>query len=209
MSNQNHNIPTVTSGEISPWRQFADETLQPFMAGDLLKFVKGDWILGEEKNEIPPTTPFLTNMNEVWIGWVRWWDGVPTEHDVGRIVDQFKVPPRSELGDFDKTLWEKPDKDPWAKVTYLVLCNLENNNELMTCAATSDGGRKAIAKLCDRYDRLRSRHPGKMPVILLGRSGYDHPNRNLRWVDTPTLKIVEWRTWDVEAPADASDDIPF
>ena len=156
-------------GETSPWREAANEEVGANF-GTLLKFVKGDWLVGEEQNKIGPTTTLVVNMDEYWRGWIKWEDSQPVNHVIGRVVDRFRVPGRDELGDLDQSQWENDGsglkRDPWQRVTYLVMRNAEND-EIITFSATSDGGRKAAGKLADRYDRLRHKYKAKMPVVAL------------------------------------------
>ena len=185
-------IPIVND-EISPWRQVANEDAGTFLAGDLLKFVKGDWLLGDGKTVMGSTTLFVVNMHEVWRGWVRWWDHQPTDHAIGRVVDRFVIPPRSTL-----TQWQD-GKDPWQPTRYVVMQNADSG-ALCTFATSSDGGIKAVGKLCDRFDSLRHKYPGLMPVVLLEGNGYQHKDKSVGWVDTPILRIIDWRAWDESAP---------
>jgi hypothetical protein len=154
-------------GEISPWREAANEE-QGASFGTLLKFVKGDWLIGEEQEPVAPTATFIVNMEEYWRGWIKWLDKEPVDHRIGRVVDRHRVHLREELGDLDQSRWETDangvPRDPWQRVSYLVMRNT-SNDDIVTFTSTSDGGRKAVAKLADRYDRLRRKHLGKMPVV--------------------------------------------
>ena len=49
-------------------------------------------------------------MEEIWTGWVRWFDGKIVDRRLWRLID---FPPRilrEELGDTDKSLWETDGK---------------------------------------------------------------------------------------------------
>jgi hypothetical protein len=197
---QNNQMTTAGNLGMSPWRQFANEETRGFFAGDLLKFIKGDWYLGEDKTPIGPTETFTANMNEIWRGWVRWWDGAVTDTVVGRIVDGFALPPRETLGDQDEMKWEvEPSgakRDPWARTVYLVL-RRNATEELVTFTSSSDGGRQAVGRLSDRFDRQLKKSQGKMPMVLLESETYDHKTYGL--IKKPTFRIVDWTYWDTEA----------
>lgn len=106
---------------------------------------------------------------------LRWWGGEVTETIIGRAADRYVPPLRDQLGDTDKSQWETEPtgarRDPWARTFYLVLKNA-SNNELVTFASSSNGGRKAVAKLADKYDRERTNHGARMPVVLLASDSY-------------------------------------
>ncbi|OLB69675.1 MAG: hypothetical protein AUI16_27815 [Alphaproteobacteria bacterium 13_2_20CM_2_64_7] len=158
-----------------------------------LKFTKGDWTLGEEAKRVPEGATFVANLEEYYRGWVRWSDGKPTDHLIGRVIDRHRVPAREELGDLDESKWEtEPNgarRDPWARTSYLALRDL-SNDEIVCFTSSSDGGRRAVAKLADRYDKLRHRHKAKMPVVTLQSESYQH---NLYGkIFKPVFHIVDW-----------------
>ena len=117
-------------------------------------------------------------------------------------LDRHRVHMREELGDLDQACWEVDDNsrltDPWQRVVYLVMRDM-SNDEVVTFTSTSDGGRKAVAKLADRFDRLRHKHPAKMPVVNL-REGY--PHKKYGRILKPKFLLVGWDFWDTEAAND-------
>jgi hypothetical protein len=215
------NRSVASAGDVSPWREAVNDEVGANF-GTFLKFAKGDWLLGEEGKKVPAEATFVANMEEYYRGWVRWWDGKPTEHLIGRVVDRHRVPPREELGDLDEVKWEtEPNgqrRDPWARTSYLALRDVVSD-EIVCFTSSSDGGRKAVAKLADRYDRLRHRFKAKMPVVSLTSESYQHNTYGK--ILKPTFRIVDWAYWDDEAAADPdaalqlqhaaerSDEIPF
>jgi hypothetical protein len=109
---------TAPATQVSPWREAVnDEAGANF--GIFLKFAKGEWLLGEEGSPVPPEARFVANMDEIYRGWVRWWDGKPTDHLIGRVIDRHHVQKREELGNLDQSQWEtEPNgarRDPWAR----------------------------------------------------------------------------------------------
>jgi hypothetical protein len=206
---------------VSPWRAAVNDEVGASF-GTFLKFAKGDWLLGEEGKEVPAQARFVANLDEYYRGWVRWWDGKPTDHLIGRVIDRHRVPPREELGDQDENQWEvAPNgarRDPWARTVYLAMRDVATD-EIVCFTASSDGGRKAVAKLADRYDRLRHRHKDKMPLVTLEAESYQHETYGKIW--KPAFRIVDWAYWDDETAADPdgalqaqrdaemSDKVPF
>jgi hypothetical protein len=209
------------STAVSPWREAVnDEAGASF--GMFLKFIKGEWTLGEDDREVPADARFIANLEEYYRGWVRWWDGKPTEHLIGRVVDRHRVPPREQLGDQDESKWEtEPNgarRDPWAKTVYLALREL-SSDEIICFTSSSDGGRKAVLKLADRYDRFRHRFKAKMPVVCLESESYQH--KTYGKILKPKFRVVDWAFWDDETAAnpdgalqlqhaaEMDDEIPF
>jgi hypothetical protein len=217
----NRSTSLASATNVSPYREAVNDEVGASF-GAFLKFAKGDWLLGEDANKVPEDARFVANMEEYYRGWVRWWEGKPTDHLIGRVIDRHRVPARETLGDLDKTKWEtEPNgarRDPWAKTCYLALRDV-SNDEIICFTSSSDGGRKAVAKLADRYDRLRHKHKAKMPVVTLGSESYQHGTYGK--ILKPTFRIVEWVYWDDETAADPdgalqlqhtaelSDEIPF
>jgi hypothetical protein len=195
----------VPATNVSPWREAVnDEAGASF--GAFLKFAKGDWVLGEQGKKVPEEARFVADLNDYYRGWVRWWCGKPTDHLIGRVVDRHQVPAREELGELDESRWEaEPNglrRDPWVRTCYLAMRDL--SDEAIVCfTSSSNGGRKAVAKLADSYDRLRHRHRSKMPVVGLTSESYQHKayGKILR----PAFRVFDWAFWDDETAADPGD----
>jgi len=205
----------------SPWRAFADQESRASFPGELLKFAKGEWTLG--KCALEEEQRFLANMNEIWRGWVRWSDRQVTDTLIGRVIDRFIPPPREQLGDLDKSLWETElsgaQRDPWARTVFLVLRKASDDELLATFTSSSNGGISAVGKLADQFDRRSGKYPGKMPVVCLSSESYTHSSYGK--IIKPAFQIVDWDYWDAEAAvnpeetlrlqrdAELDDEIPF
>src|SRR5262245_6516327 len=85
-----YNAPALQP-EVSPWREAVNDEVGASF-GAFLKFTKGDWTVGEEAKPVPVDARFVVNMEEYYRGWVRWWDGKPTNHMIGRVIDRHRVP---------------------------------------------------------------------------------------------------------------------
>jgi hypothetical protein len=183
--------------ETSPWQAFADDNLAAAIAGELLTFRKGKWCIGEAKEPVADDARFLCNMEEIWTGWVRWFDKKPVEHRIGRLIDFPRKITREELGHTDKNLWETDlagvPRDPWAPTDRLVMRAIDRD-ELVTFSTSSVGGRFALAKLCSSFARSRKKHEMKYPVVVLGSETYEHESYGE--IAKPNFKIVDWAYWD-------------
>jgi hypothetical protein len=211
----------AVAAPVSPWREAVNDEIGANF-GMFLKFTKGDWTLGEEAKKVPEGATFVANLEEYYRGWVRWWDGKPTDHLIGRVIDRHQVHAREELGDLDESQWEtEPNgarRDPWARTSYLALRNV-NDNEVICFTSSSEGGRRAVAKLADYFDRHRRRNKAKMPVVRLATESYQHNTYGKIW--KPAFRVVDWAYWDEETAADPDgalqaqnaaemdDEIPF
>jgi hypothetical protein len=155
-------------GLSDPFAAYADAIAPQYIIGEMLRFSKGDYIVGQD-DTVPAGTTFTANLDELMAGWIKWVDNKPVEHIMVRVADGIPPKKRTELGDDDKTLWEldsqgKP-RDPWQFTNYLPLMN--EKGELFTFTTSSRGGLGAIADLSRRYARHRKRHPNVFPVIAL------------------------------------------
>ena len=187
--------------EISPWRAHADETMASAIAGDILRFIKGRWYRGEEKKLVESEVQFLCNMNEVWTGWVRWFNARPVEHRIHRLIDGAPKLSRNDLGHLDESVWETDaagePKDPWAYTERMIMREV-GTDELLTFSTSSWGGLKALGKLCRAFDDGRAKHPGMFPVVQL--EAVIRPSKDYGPIDEPLFEIVSWAPWDDSTP---------
>ena len=218
-------IAKFNDHEVSPWQAYADDVLASAIAGDMLKFVKGDWLRGEGDTAVPSDAMFIANMEEVWTGWVRWFDGNPAEHRISRLIDRAPKLLREDLGYLDKATWESnPDgtlRDPWAQTDRVVMKD-DVSGELVTFVTGSYGGRWALARLLRTYARDHARQEGRFPVVTLGvDKTWKHDKFGT--IPRPLFNVIGWSFWDndaaasgakaIEAPASTgaklNDEIPF
>jgi hypothetical protein len=146
-----------TKNELAPLElsdsfiEYADAIAPQFIVGDLLEFSKGDYLAGQNNTLVPMGTVFTVNMDELMAGWVRWWDGKPTDHVMVRVAN--RAVPNKPPGDDDETKWETDasgePRNPWALTNYVPMMN--EKGELFTFTTGSKGGRGAIALLSRRY----------------------------------------------------------
>jgi hypothetical protein len=189
----------------NPFLDHADAELASSINGKLLLFNKGDWVAGKEKQLIPIGTKLIANMDTYSHGWTKWVNGKPVEYRMGRIVDRFRKPYRSELDSLDKSLWELNDdgdpKDPWQETKTLELAD-PTTAEVYTYSTGTNGGFKCLALLSREYGRELRKRPNEWPVVALGCDSYMHPMKSYGRVKEPLLTIVGWVSKDA-GPASA------
>lgn len=181
----------ATPSDYDPYAAYGAEAASG--GGDFLKFSKGEWLKGQNDDEVALGTRLAANMAELSIGWLRWADGKPAERRMGLLSQGHKAEARDALGYTDQALWDldendKP-KDPWNFTNELPLANPETG-EQMTFSASSKGGIGAIGNLCKAYGREYRNCAGMVPIIELGRDSYKHPVYGKTYV--PVLTIVDW-----------------
>ncbi len=179
------------AGSYDPFAAYGQEAASG--SGNFLKFSKGEWLLGQNDDEIALGRKLAANMGELSIGWIRWADGKPAERRMGLLTQGHKPETRDALGYTDQTLWELDDegrpKDPWNFTNELPLADPETG-EQMTFSASSKGGIGAIGNLCKAYGKEYRAQGGKTAVLELGRDSYKHAKYGKTYV--PILSIAEW-----------------
>ncbi|ACL60612.1 hypothetical protein Mnod_5783 [Methylobacterium nodulans ORS 2060] len=192
--------------ERNAFEAYGDAAVGTRIVGDLLRFNKGDWLAGQDQDELEIGTRLVANLPELMVGWVKWVDGKPEDQRMGRVADGFVPPSRASLGDLDEEEWETDEegrpRDPWQKTNYLLL-KAEEGDQLYTLAGSSSGMLTAIGTLAREYGKRIRMRPDEVPVIELGRDKYKH--KVYSWVKVPVLKIVGWVKADVFADALAAE----
>lgn len=185
----------LSTGSDNPFAAYGQAQTQRTIVGDLLKFSKGEFTTGQNDEEVPEGTRFVANMDELLIGWIKWEDGKPAEHEMGRLVDGYTPPRRKDLGDTDESDWETDDKgnarDPWQFANYLLMKE-EDGDKLFTFTTQSKGGLGAIGELCKVYGKEMRQRPDEYPIIALKISSYRHSNKAYGKVYVPVLEVVGW-----------------
>lgn len=191
MTETNASGALATQEGYDPFAAYGQEAASG--SGNYLKFSKGEWLLGQNDDEIALGRMLAGNMSELSIGWIRWQDGKPAERRMGLLAQGHKPEARDALGYTDQTLWEVGDdgkaKDPWNFTNELPLADPETG-EQMTFSASSKGGIGAIGNLCKAYGKEYRAQGSKVPVIELGRDSYKHSTYGKTYV--PVLTISKW-----------------
>ena len=193
----------------SPWGEIAAEHGHQ----TLLKYVKGEWSIGEE--EVPLGTKYVAFIDELACGFIKFnEDAAPDVHLSKVKFGRDKLPKRCDCGDVDESEWEVGDNgnpvDPWQPIMQLPLSPVDHIGELVVFSAIGTGGaRSAVADLCGIYDRS-PRH-GLLPIIALGTSSYMH--KKYGRVHEPVLKLDSWHrtapdlNGETENPGAGLDDL--
>jgi hypothetical protein len=211
MNDQAQTGTGVAATEGQPRRQLAELNLNPFeqygsqvssrrIVGKLLKFNKGDYLAGEDEEEIEFGKKLVCNMDQLLVGWVKWVDNRPDQELMGLIVEGHQAPKRDSLGDLDESQWELDStgkaRDPWQFSNYLLMKEVgadgKDEDKLFTFATSSRGGLNAIGDLCKTYGKEMRMRPDEYPIVELGGGSYNHPNKEFGRIKFPTLKIVGW-----------------
>jgi len=193
----------------NPWLEAAAE------AGGfekILKFVKGDWVIGEET--LPEGKEFIAFIDEVARGYVKFQDKTVVDRWIVKVRDG-KPPKREELGDNDSSEWEIGDdgkpRDPCVMQWLLPMAPVDAEGDLTVYCTGSKGGIAAIGLLCKVYGR--SERGDLLPIVALKSASYKHPDFGK--VFKPDLPIVGWHgaASAPQAPSDNGapwdDEIPF
>lgn len=180
------------------FQSYGDQVSQKSIVGKLLKFSKGDYLMGEDNEEVEEGTQLVANMEELMVGWIRWEDGKPTDQIMGRVSEGYQPPKRNTLGDDDKTRWEVDEqgreRDPWQFSNYLLLKTPgeSGDDHLFTFTTSSRGGLNAIGELCKTYGKEMRQRPDDLPVVALEVGSYQHSNKAYGRIKFPIFKVVSW-----------------
>jgi hypothetical protein len=182
-------------GNKNPFEQYADDVDKQHVIGSLLKFVKGDWLVGRDGEEC--TEKELVAIMPGFVhGWILWQDNRPIEHRMGLATESFVPADRDTLGHDDEALWEldakgKP-RDPWQPSLYLPMATVDGKT-IYTFATSSDGGRRrGVAPLSRDYGQHIRQHPDELPVVGLEQDSYPHPDRTVGRVKYPLFPVIRY-----------------
>ena len=189
-------VPAPVTPSSVPYRnRYLDEVAPSGLAGRLIKFTKdGVYITVDDEKEVPESAEFILLADDTLIGWIRF-NGVgeAPERQMGLLFDGFELPARESLGDLDPAQWDlgldNQPQDPWLHQHNIVLQNVETN-ELFTFSTTSKTGRRAVGNLLRHYERMQRTRPDELPVIRLGKGGFQHKDTRVGFVSTPVFVVI-------------------
>jgi hypothetical protein len=188
----------------------ARELTDDIRVGDDLRFKKEPWTktIGDKEIGIGATATFAVDTRSYKRGWIKWVDRKPVFKMIGRPIDGFVSPLRSQLPDRDD-LWPRDARgvpeDPWQENFSIVMRDL-SDGRLCTWTTTSWFGQKALGRLLDTYVRNQKKHPDLMPVVLLGSEM--KPTTNYGDVAAPVLTVVDWQPFGPEAAPPGMPNLP-
>ena len=103
----------------SRFAQYAAEELRRRFLGKLIKFVKGEWQMGLNRDPIWSSQRFVAVMDTLTIGYMKWVGGEIVDHKMGLVADGFRAAHRNDLDDLGGENWEASEYgdriDPWQK----------------------------------------------------------------------------------------------
>jgi hypothetical protein len=194
ISKRNETLPSTA--ETNSYLAYANSVASSRIVGKLLKFTKfGEFLAGEEGEEVPMGTELIVHGEEMYVGWQKWEDNRPVDHIMGRLCDGFEPPKRSELDDLDKATWEVDDnnqpRDPWQNSAYTIMYD-PKANQIYTFATSSKGGHKANGAIAKVYYQHARMTPDMFPVISLNWTEYDHSNPRYGKIRNPVFTVIGW-----------------
>jgi len=186
-------VPTPSAQNV--YEAYGNQSMRRNIVGRILKFSKGDYIIDDD--EVPAGTKYVALMDQILIGWVKWWDNRPEQQEMGLLHEGFVPPKRDDLGDTEKEHWEqdgfgKP-RDPWQFTNYLVLKVPDKGMDettMFTFPASSMGAVGAVQDLCRTYGKAMRQRPDEWPVVEIGVRVYEHADYGR--IKAPTLTVVGW-----------------
>jgi hypothetical protein len=203
----------------TPEQRYIDEIAPSMIAGQLVKFSKeGTFTIVENDEEISPDRDFVALADEVLVGWVKFnGEGEPPTRHQGLLYGGFTMPARNSLGDLDESQWppglDGQPADPWQHQICLPLQD-PKTQALFTFATSSLTGRRSVGNLLRHFDRMERKNGDYYPVVRLKPSGFQHKEKAIGWVPTPSFVVVG-RTPKTSAvvpntsiAADLNDEIP-
>jgi hypothetical protein len=176
----------------NPFADYARAMAPRRFDGRLLRFSKGDFLVGPGGDGLPAGTKLAALMPTLTIGWEKWESARLTDCRLGLLAEGFNPPRRAELGDDDSETWETDANgdrlDPWRYVNNLVFVS-PDADEIFTFAASSRGALGAIGEL----RRVFAKAPaGAYPLVSLEVGSYQHKNKTLGRIKFPIFKVVEF-----------------
>jgi hypothetical protein len=183
-----------------------------------LKFKKGDFFVGDEL--VPLGTKYIAHV----IGWTRCWikfvDDEVVERKTYRVALGERPPEREDLDDLKKDNWPEGidgnPADPWC-FQYLLPLEKVSDGEIVIFTTSSFGGRRAVADLCQRFAKRKTKSAScGQPIVKLAKT--EMPTKKFGRVPRPHFETVDWddpaRDFVETPPTIASegeldDSIPF
>ena len=164
----------------------ADTATTDRLIGEILKFVKGEWLTGGIK--INGTTLVAY---DVFRRYEKWYDNkrvAVLEASPGK-----PLPPSAE--DIED-LSEEPGE--WSFNSYVYLRDFEDGSDF-TFITRSGGGTKAVDTLIRQIRNTRHGRPGAYAQVRLDSRKKDYSRFGYGWVDQPVFTVTGWVT-DVGEP---------
>jgi len=122
-----------------------------------------------DRDNVPLQPDFQPIVFDIRGAFVKWENGHPTQK-IWHVPGQH-FPKRAELGDLDRSRWERspfdgqPLVDPWRIEFYMVLADRETADPFTFVTATK-GAKSAVIELARPINTRRQDVPGTRPIIV-------------------------------------------
>jgi hypothetical protein len=131
---------------------------------------------------------FVAKIREARAGYIKFNGNDQPARHLGPIFPKDEAPPRSSLGDADKSKWPKArfgdgPEDPWTAVIEIPLQHRETGEELLFCAQS----KTSIGAAMDFLAEARRLPDGFDPVIRLGVGSF---KSKFGQIKKPVLSII-------------------
>jgi hypothetical protein len=205
MNDQTTNLPAtvpattteaapVNGGAFVAINQYLDSEDPQTTVGKLLKFAKGEFLLGTDADVVPEGALYTVAADMTLTGWIRWKGGKPVEHKLVRIASGQTPFRREDLGHDDTALWETDSngepRDPWQQAIYVPVMNADG--EVSTFTTGSKSGLKSVNRLLRRYATHAARHPEVYPLVKLKKDFWVHQDRSIGKIFFPDFEPAGW-----------------
>jgi hypothetical protein len=211
---------TIAADDRSELDKYLDQADSTELAGPPVKFTKsGEYTRTDTDEILDDQTMWVAHFDQMMAGYRRFHgQGQPPTVVMRLAFDpDFEMPDRATLGDTAENEWEVVDgkpQDPWQLTNYLPLEHAETH-ELLCFVTSSRGGIKAVGRLLKHCKRVSKTDADFLPLIQLKTGGYNHPNKQFGWVNTPLFSICgRVSRGDAARPepsggAPFNDEVPF
>lgn len=166
---------------------------QTGIVGKLLRFTKGEYLAGQDDEEVPIGTKVIVNVDSCLCGWTLWLNKKPVDQDMGQIIKNFQPKPRSELSMSEPSDWPIDDRgnarDPWQFSNQCLMKNAKNG-EIYTFTTTSKGGIGAVGTLLAAATEYMQEGNEDYPIVELNTDSYKHNEYGK--ILLPMFEIVDW-----------------
>jgi hypothetical protein len=166
----------------------------------ILKFVKGKYKVQDD--EVALGTEYLAHASQLAFSWIKFVGNEVVDRRQGRAADRFVPPEREELGDLDKSEWERDDrgnpKDPWTLQNLMPFENPETG-EVVIFTTSSIGGKIATERLAQEYAK-RAKRTGSRALPIIHLECAEMQTKSYGDVKRPHFEIVGWENETPSSP---------
>ena len=179
----------------------------------------GRFVTTDDDKPLAEDMEFIALCDETLGGLIRFnGPGEPPERHMGLIMEGYAPPERKTLGDLDPAGWDlglnNEPQDPYQHQMVLPLQEVKAK-EMFCFVTSSRTGRRAVGNLLRHHQRALKTNPHEVPIVRLGKGGFQHKDTRVGFVSTPVFIVVgrtdrsSAATPDTSLAADLNDEIRF